>query len=155
MLQCLQEVTSAWILLLEGTRNKSFNKAEGGRKWSHTSLFCGFCCQNHAPHDHAPRLAFPDFSKGRTVLWQKMARLVPLFWLVYFLSSLRARSAKTVIYTKSGVSADSRKSAQKCETSLPARRPRIAIRRPLAQRIRPNATSVQMTISCNVQWGAG
>ena len=34
--------------------------------------------------------------------------------IVYFLSSLRARTAKTLICTKSGVSADSRKSAKKC-----------------------------------------
>ena len=34
--------------------------------------------------------------------------------LVYFLSSLRGQTAKTLICTKSGVSADSRKSAEKC-----------------------------------------
>ena len=35
-------------------------------------------------------------------------------WIVYFLSSLRGQTAKTLICTKSGVSADSRKSAEKC-----------------------------------------
>ena len=34
--------------------------------------------------------------------------------VVYFLSSLRGQTAKTLICTKSGVSADSRKSAKKC-----------------------------------------
>ena len=34
--------------------------------------------------------------------------------LVYFLSSLRAQTARTLICTKSGVSAESRKSAKKC-----------------------------------------
>ena len=34
--------------------------------------------------------------------------------LVYFRSSLRAQTAKTLVCTKSGVSADSRKSAKKC-----------------------------------------
>ena len=34
--------------------------------------------------------------------------------LVYFLSSLRGQTAKTLICTKSGASADSRKSAEKC-----------------------------------------
>ena len=34
--------------------------------------------------------------------------------VVYFLSSLRGQTAKTLICTKSGVSADSRKSAEKC-----------------------------------------
>ena len=34
--------------------------------------------------------------------------------IVYVLSSLRAQTAKTLICTKSGVSADSRKSAKKC-----------------------------------------
>ena len=34
--------------------------------------------------------------------------------LVYFLSSLRGQTAKTLICTKSGVSADSRKSTEKC-----------------------------------------
>ena len=34
--------------------------------------------------------------------------------IVYFLSSLRGQTAKTLICTKSGVSADSRKSAEKC-----------------------------------------
>ena len=33
---------------------------------------------------------------------------------MYFLSSLRAQTAKTLICTKSGVFADSRKSAKKC-----------------------------------------
>ena len=33
---------------------------------------------------------------------------------MYFLSSLRGQTAKTLICTKSGVSADSRKSAKKC-----------------------------------------
>ena len=33
---------------------------------------------------------------------------------MYFLSSLRGQTAKTLICTKSGVSADSRKSAEKC-----------------------------------------
>ena len=41
------------------------------------------------------------------------------FWVipygvVYFLSSLRGQTAKTLICTKSGVSADSRKSAEQC-----------------------------------------
>ena len=36
---------------------------------------------------------------------------------VYFLSSLRGQTAKTLICTKSGVSADSRKSAEKCAKS--------------------------------------
>ena len=38
-------------------------------------------------------------------------------WIVYFLSSLRGQTAKTLICTKSGVSADSRKSAEKCAKS--------------------------------------
>ena len=40
-------------------------------------------------------------------------KMAPCSILVYFLSSLRARTAKTLICTKSGVSADSRKSAKK------------------------------------------
>ena len=36
------------------------------------------------------------------------------FGVVYFLSSLRPQTAKTLICTESGVSADSRKSAKKC-----------------------------------------
>ena len=47
-----------------------------------------------------------EFAPG--VLWKKAPRVV------YFLSSLRGQTAKTVICTKSGVSADSRKSAEKC-----------------------------------------
>ena len=54
---------------------------------------------------------------------QKLARTAPKDFLnnsralpniVYFLSSLRAQTAKTLIRTKSGVSADSRKSGKKC-----------------------------------------
>ena len=37
--------------------------------------------------------------------------------VVYFLSSLRGQTAKTLICAKSGVSADSRKSAKKCAKS--------------------------------------
>ena len=48
--------------------------------------------------------SFPDFPGSSP------GRLTPL----YFLSSPRAQTAKTLICTKSGVSADSRKSAKKC-----------------------------------------
>ena len=43
--------------------------------------------------------------------------LRPKFWFVYFRPSLRGQTAKTSICTKSGVSADSRKSAKKVPKS--------------------------------------
>ena len=36
-----------------------------GRQWSHKSLFKGLCCENHAPYDHGPPLAFRDLCMGK------------------------------------------------------------------------------------------
>ena len=48
------------------------------------------------------------------LFFDMLAEYTLLSRIVYFLSSLRGQTAKTLICTKSGVSADSRKSAEKC-----------------------------------------
>ena len=74
----------------------------------------GLCLINPSQPWSSPFLAFGD-RLAFFLLWFSL----PFFLLrsscfVYFVSSLRAQTAKTLICTKSGVSADPRKSTKKC-----------------------------------------